>query len=45
MSKNHKHDMASVLDALDNSDGDVDHPQEILVELQELEELADQVMF
>ena len=35
MSKNHKHDMGSVLDALDNSDGDVDHPQEILVELQE----------
>jgi len=35
MSKNHKHDMAAVLDALDHSDGDVDHPQEILVELQE----------
>ena len=35
MSKNHKHDMAAVLDALDHSDGDVDHPQELLVELQE----------
>jgi polyphosphate kinase 2 (PPK2 family) len=35
MSKHNKHDMESVLDALDNSDGDVDHPQEILVELQE----------
>ena len=26
MSKNHKHDMGSVLDALDNSDGDVGSP-------------------
>ena len=35
MSKNNKHDMTSVLEALDHSDGDVDHPQELLIELQE----------
>ena len=35
MSKNHKHDLGAVLEALDQSDGDIDHPQEILVELQE----------
>ena len=35
MSKNQKHDMASVLDALDHSDGDIDHPQEMLIELQD----------
>ena len=34
MSK-HKHNMDAVLDALDHSDNDIDHPQELLVELQE----------
>ena len=33
--KHHKKDMDAVLDALDHSDNDVDHPQELLVELQE----------
>ena len=31
MSKTQKHDIASVLDALDHSDGDIDHPQEMLI--------------
>ena len=35
MGKNHKHDMTAVLDALDHSDGDIDHPQELLAELQD----------
>ena len=35
MGKSHKHDMTAVLDALDHSDGDIDHPQELLAELQE----------
>ena len=35
MSKIYKHDMAAVLDAPDHSDGEVDHPQELLVELRE----------
>jgi len=35
MGKSKKHDMGAVLDALDHSDGDIDHPQELLAELQE----------
>jgi len=35
MGKSKKHDMEAVLDALDHSDGDIDHPQELLAELQE----------
>ena len=35
MGKSNKHDMTAVLDALDHSDGDIDHPQELLSELQE----------
>ena len=35
MGKSNKHDMTAVLDALDHSDGDIDHPQELLAELQD----------
>ena len=35
MGKNHKHAVASVLDALDQKDGDIDHPQELLAELRD----------
>ena len=36
MSQANDHDVAAVLEAIDHySDGDVDHPQELMVELQE----------
>lgn len=35
MGKSKKHDIGAVLDALDHSDGDIDHSQDLLAELQE----------